>query len=123
MKVLLNGFDVQNPPETVISRVQTCGNDWSREDRSCIYNTRTGCRCQLIVIKLREAIAAYEERTGETLTYAELAAQTGLARATVESLGSRTTYSTTLKTIDKLCETLGCDLHDLLEYRPSKKRR
>lgn len=70
----------------------------------------------MIVIKLREAIAAFEKRTGETLTYAELAKRTGLARATVEALGSRPAYNTTLSTVDTLCQTLGCGLFDLLEY-------
>ena len=70
----------------------------------------------MIVIKLREAIAAFEKRTGTTLSYADLAERTGLARATIEALGSRSSYNTTLKTIDKLCQTLGCELSDLLEY-------
>ncbi len=70
----------------------------------------------MIVIKLREAIAAFEKRTGTTLSYAELAERTGLARATIEALGSRPNYNTTLTTIDKLCQALGCGLSDLLEY-------
>lgn len=69
----------------------------------------------MIVIKLRDAIEKFEERTGEALTYAELAERTGLGRATVEALGSRPTYNTTLSTIDKLCQVLGCELSDLLE--------
>ena len=74
----------------------------------------------MIVIKLREAIATFEKRTGTTLSYAELAERTGLARATIEALGSRPNYNTTLATIDKLCKTLGCRLSDLLEYSESK---
>ncbi len=70
----------------------------------------------MIVIKLREAIAVFEKRTGTTLSYADLAERTGLARATIEALGSRANYNTTLTTIDKLCQTLGCELSDLLEY-------
>ncbi len=62
----------------------------------------------------------YESRTGEAITYAELARRTGLARATLEALGSRTTYNTTLATIDRICATLGCDLSDLLEYSPDE---
>ena len=74
----------------------------------------------MIVIKLREAIATFEKRTDTTLSYAELAERTGLARATIEALGSRPNYNTTLATIDKLCKTLGCRLSDLLEYSESK---
>ena len=70
----------------------------------------------MIVIKLRDAIAAFERKTGSTLSYAELAERTGLARATIEALGSRPNYNTTLSTIDKLCRTLGCKLSDLLEF-------
>ncbi len=70
----------------------------------------------MIVIKLREVIAEFEKQTGTTLSYAELAERTGLARATIEALGSRPNYNTTLATIDKLCKTLGCGLSDLLEY-------
>ena len=73
----------------------------------------------MIVIKLREAIAAFEKKTGTTLSYSDLADRTGLARATIEALGSRPQYNTTLKTIDKLCQTLECGLSDLLEYSES----
>ena len=83
---------------------------------SCINDTRPWRVSQVIVIKLREAIAVFEKRTGTTLSYADLAERTGLARATIEALGSRANYNTTLTTIDKLCQTLGCGLSDLLEY-------
>ena len=83
---------------------------------SCINDTRPWRVSQVIVIKLREAIAVFEKRTGTTLSYADLAERTGLARATIEALGSRANYNTTLTTIDKLCQTLGCELSDLLEY-------
>ena len=73
----------------------------------------------MIVVKLREAIVAFEKRTGTALTYADLAERTGMARATIETLGSRPHYNTTLATIDKLCEALGCGLSDLLEYNQS----
>ena len=83
---------------------------------SCINDTRPWRVSQVIVIKLREAIAVFEKRTGTTLSYADLAERTGLARATIEALGSRANYNTTLTTIDKLCQTLRCELSDLLEY-------
>ena len=84
------------------------------------YKINAGC--QVISVKLREAIGNYERRTGKRLTYAELAKRAGLSRATVEALGSRTTYNTTLQTIDRLCAVLECDVTDLLEYRPSSRR-
>jgi DNA-binding Xre family transcriptional regulator len=69
----------------------------------------------VITVRLRDQIRAYQERTGERLTYAELARRTGLARAT-DTLASLTSYNTTLATIDKLCGALGCGVGDLLDY-------
>ena len=69
----------------------------------------------MIVVKLREAMRAYERRTGENITYAELATRTGLARATIEAIGSRPSYNTTLETIDRLCTALSCDLSELIQ--------
>jgi len=73
----------------------------------------------VIIIRLKEAIRTYEERTGTPMTYAELAKRTGLSRATVEALGSRSSYNTTLSSVDKLCRALGCELSDLLRYEPT----
>ena len=66
-------------------------------------------------VKLREAMDAYRERTGERVTYELLASRTGLSKATVESLASRDSYNATLNTIEKICQALGCNLNDLLE--------
>ena len=74
----------------------------------------------MITVRLREQINAYQERTGDRLTYAELARRTGLARATIETLASRTTYNTTLATVDKLCAALECGVGDLLDYAPDE---
>lgn len=82
----------------------------------------------MIVVRLRETIRAFEQRTGEKLSYAELATRSGVARATIESLASRTGYNATLATIDKLCGALGCTLTDLVVYhapseiQPSRKK-
>ncbi len=66
---------------------------------------------------------AFEKRTGERLTYGELARRSGLSQATIETLGSRTTYNTTLATVDKLCSALECGLDDLLHYEPDKPKK
>ena len=65
-------------------------------------------------------IRAHEKRTGERLTYAELAKRTKLSRATIEALGSRASLNTTLTTIDKLCLALDCELTDLVHFKPGK---
>lgn len=60
-------------------------------------------------------MVAYRERTGEALTYAELAARTGLSRFSLESLATRPTYNATLDTVERICLALGCTPGDLLE--------
>lgn len=62
---------------------------------------------------------AYAARTGDRMTYDSLAAATGISVATLQSLGSRTTYNATLATIGKLCRVLGCTPGDLLEMAPN----
>lgn len=77
----------------------------------------------MIEIKLRQALEAYRRRTGERLTYQELANRTGLARSTLESMASRPGYNASLAAIDKLCAALGCDLGDLLALHPRNGAR
>ncbi|OOE56249.1 helix-turn-helix domain-containing protein [Salinivibrio kushneri] len=73
----------------------------------------------MIKIKLKEVLERHKELTGEIITYKELAERTGLARSTLESLGSRPTYNATMSTIDALCSALNCTPSELLEYSPS----
>lgn len=75
----------------------------------------------MIVIQLKEALDAYEARSGERLTYADLASRTGLARSTIESIATRPGYNTSLQTIDKLCLALGCEPGDLLRLKRDPK--
>lgn len=71
----------------------------------------------MIRIHLRKVLSNFEERTGERLTYTELAKRTGISKATIDSLATRDDYNPTLKTIDRICTTLKCDLHVLLEFK------
>ena len=64
-------------------------------------------------------MAEHHRRTGERMTYELLAARTGLAKTTVESIAARKAYNTRLSTIEKLCTALGCAPGDLLELRDS----
>jgi putative transcriptional regulator len=75
----------------------------------------------VIVVRLRERIRAFEERTGQKMTYAMLAERAGVARATIESLASRPAYNATLDTIDKLCCALECSLLELVHHEPTRK--
>lgn len=76
----------------------------------------------MIVVRLRETIRAYEQRTGQKLSYAQLAERSGVARATIESLASRDAYNATLATIDKLCGALECSLTDLVQYAAAEPK-
>ena len=69
----------------------------------------------MIKVKLREAMERYRADTGRPLTYRDLAQRTGLAETTLQSLGSRAQYNTTLATIEALCIALNCSPGDLLE--------
>jgi DNA-binding Xre family transcriptional regulator len=69
----------------------------------------------MIRIKLREAMDAYRQRTGNKLTYELLAERTGIALTTLQSLAARPGYNTRLSTIEKLCVALKCSPNDLLE--------
>ena len=74
----------------------------------------------MIRIKLKEAIDELRDRTGEKVTYEQLAADTGLSKATIESIASRKHYNASLKVIDTLCLHLSTDPAQLLEYFPEK---
>lgn len=77
----------------------------------------------MIEIRLRQALEVYRRRTGERLTYHELATRTGLSRSTLESMASRPGYNASLATIDKLCIVLGCDIGELLAVHPPQGPR
>lgn len=70
----------------------------------------------MIRVELREAIEAYQAKHGVKLTYQQIAEQTSLGLATLQSLAARPDYNTRLSTIDKLCGFLGCEPSDLLVY-------
>lgn len=74
----------------------------------------------MILIRLRQAMEDYAVCHGERMTYEELARRTGLARATLEAIGSRPHYNTTLNTLDKLCAALRCEPAALLIYQPER---
>ncbi len=71
-----------------------------------------------IEVRLREAMDRHAARTGERLTYGQLAFRSGVAQATVESLASRKGYNATMKTISRLCVALGCTPADLMVLTP-----
>jgi DNA-binding Xre family transcriptional regulator len=58
---------------------------------------------------------AYRRRTGSRITYEELAARTGIAHATLRSIGSRLGYTPTFANVERLCRALDVPLHEMLE--------
>ena len=70
----------------------------------------------MIKVRLRQAMNLYSQRTGTKLTYVDLAVKTGISRATIEALGSRNDYNTTLATVDALCNALNCEIGEILEH-------
>lgn len=74
-------------------------------------------------VKLRELMDEYRLRTGERMTYEMLSVQTGLSRATLESLASRDSYNTRLSTIERLCHALDCTPGELLELNSDRGLR
>lgn len=74
----------------------------------------------MIEIRLKQAMDRYQARTGERLTYAELAERTGVSRSTLESMATRPAYNASLKTIDVVCSALECAPCELLHHVPDQ---
>ncbi|MZK51882.1 helix-turn-helix domain-containing protein [Clostridium beijerinckii] len=55
-------------------------------------------------------------------TQADLSRKTGIRPNTISELYNELVDRVSLEQLDKICEVLECDLNDLLEYIPSKKR-
>ena len=68
-------------------------------------------------IRLRECIDLHEQRTGERLTYNELARKAGVSPETVQSIATRPSYNATLSTVERLCAALRVTPAELLEWR------
>lgn len=76
-----------------------------------------------IAVKLREAMQAYKRRTGDRMTYEILAQHTGIAIGTLQNMGSRPYYNTTLTTLARICDALEVTPGDLLELIPDPPTR
>ena len=68
---------------------------------------------------------AYKRRTGERMTYEILAEHTGIAVGTLQNMGSRPYYNTTLTTLARICDALDVTPGNLLELirEPPKAKR
>jgi len=77
----------------------------------------------MLVVKLRDAMEEYHRRTGENITYRQLAKMTGIAKGTLEQIGSRLDYHPTLANVEKLCVALEVPLYRMLEIIPEPPKR
>ncbi|AGF56912.1 putative transcriptional regulator [Clostridium saccharoperbutylacetonicum] len=57
----------------------------------------------------------------ERLTQARLARETEIRPNTISELYHELVDRVNLNHLDKICEVLGCDLSDILEYEPNEK--
>jgi DNA-binding Xre family transcriptional regulator len=71
-------------------------------------------------VRLRETLERYYERTGRRLSYEDLAVLSGLSKASIESIATRTHYLPSLSAVERLCLALGCDPGELLEIAEKK---
>lgn len=70
-----------------------------------------------VEIRLQEVIKLHADKTGETLTYRDLADRSEISRSSIESIASRPSYNVSLKAVEQLCAALDCDVNDLLVTR------
>ncbi|SHJ89920.1 putative transcriptional regulator [Malonomonas rubra DSM 5091] len=70
----------------------------------------------MIRYRLRELMSDYQFRTGNRLTFEEIANQTGIHRTTLSKIANQRNYNTTTDNIDKLCTFFKCQIADLMEH-------
>lgn len=75
----------------------------------------------MIRFRLKERIAAREFDTGRRVTFNEVAAATGINRATLSKIANQRGYNTTTDNLDRLCVYFGCRLDELAEHIPEEE--
>ncbi len=86
--------------------------------------------CDVIVIKLKEAMLACGRRSGDTLSYEDVSDMTGIPTETLRSIGGRFGYHCSVARIEVLCRALEVPLNDMLEMiddppksKPASKKK
>lgn len=67
---------------------------------------------------LRTLIAKHEDRTGERLSYRDLADKTGISTTTITALANNARELVSLRVLESLCDFFDCELHDLMRLEP-----
>ncbi len=73
----------------------------------------------MIRLRLKELLAKKSFETGEPLRLDDVAAATGIHRATLSSLSAPRPIHTTTDNLDRLCFFFGCKIEELVEYVPT----
>jgi transcriptional regulator with XRE-family HTH domain len=76
----------------------------------------------MIRVKLKESMETYRLRTGQRITYADLAKMSGVAEGTLNSIGSRLGYQPNLATVERIARALQMPFQELLEQIPDPPR-
>jgi putative transcriptional regulator len=71
----------------------------------------------MIKIHLSDLLGKYR------ITQAELARKTGIRPATICDIYNEMCDRINLEHLDRICEVLGCDVADILEYQPNKIKK
>lgn len=73
----------------------------------------------MIRLKLKELLAEESFRRGERVRLEDVAAATGIHRATLSALSNPKGCNTSTDNLDRLCHFFQCKIEDLVEYVPS----
>lgn len=68
--------------------------------------------------RLKELLADREFREKRNITIGEIAAATGIHRATVAKIANEPGCNTLTDNVDKLCNYFGCRIEQLIEHIP-----
>ena len=67
---------------------------------------------------MRECVKLYQQRSGNHMSYPDLARKSGLSPDTIKKISNtRRHYNATLHTIERLCVALEVNLTELLDWR------
>lgn len=75
----------------------------------------------MIRFRLKELLAEKEFQEGRVITLAEIAAATGIHRATLSKIANERGYNTGTDNVDRLCAYFSCEVYELLRRVPERK--
>lgn len=73
----------------------------------------------MIRFRLKELVADKEFRDGRVITLAEIAAGTGIHRATLSKIANEKGYNTGTDNLDRLCSFFKCEIQELVQFVPN----